>query len=485
MPRTGDVSTRKANGRSIDSVPFVDYEAALDFLNSHINFERVMAGNMDQDSFKLDRIGAMLDALGKPHLAVPVVHIAGSKGKGSTCLMLESCLRSSGYTTGLYTSPHLVDERERVRINGNLIEKSAFSSALAQCRDAAASVSLTHGQATYFELLTALSFVVFAQEAVDIVILETGLGGLLDCTNVVQPIVVGLTSIQLEHTSVLGKTLDEIARQKAGIMKPGVPALSVPQPEEVSDAFKECAKETGCVLSTLGQEIHYSCRFQSSTTRRAHPKVCVGRGMGCFEHMSVPLLGEHQGANCGLALAIVCELRKHGFDLPEQQIIAGLQQTPCNGRLEQINDRPRVMVDGAHTPESVMQTLRAAAQQVEFDSMVVVFGCSSDKLIDPMLENLQARADKVIFTKASNSPRAVDPHDLADRYSSISNKACESYESPIEAVRAGGKSLGANDLLLVLGSFYLAGEIKSLFESKKSAANSASVSDSASSKKNN
>jgi dihydrofolate synthase/folylpolyglutamate synthase len=445
----------------------VNHQAALDYLNSSQNFEQIHTHKIQPGSFKLERMRALVEALGNPQLAVPVIHIAGSKGKGSTCSMLESCFRSCGYTTGLYTSPHLVDERERVCINGSMVEKSQFDEALSKCRDAAAQISDQHGPATYFELMTALAFVVFSQEAVDIVILETGLGGRLDCTNVASPVVVGLTEIQLEHTAVLGETLTAIAGEKAGIMKPGIQAISVPQPDEVIEVFQARAESVGCEFSVLGKEVLYSCRFQSATARGPHSKVCVGQGQGCFEHMSVPLLGEHQGANCGLALAIILALRDHGFDLPERQIIAGLERTQRYGRLEQINERPRVFIDGAHTPESVKETLKAVAQQVQFDSLVVVFGCSSDKQIRGMLEGLMTRADKVVFTQSMTNVRAKNPDELVSMYTEMSNKSCESYSTPTEAIRSAGKSLGSNDLLLVLGSFYLAGDVKSLFEAKK------------------
>lgn len=474
MARRGLTKNTKASNTNDSFVegPFVNYDAAMDFLNSRINFERIHSAKIPQEPFKLDRMQALVKQLGDPHLAVPVVHIAGSKGKGSTCAMLESCLRSSGYTTGLFTSPHLVDERERVRINGVMIGKDEFGSALSTVKDAALAIAQEHGNATYFELLTAVAFVIFAQQAVDMVILETGLGGRLDCTNVAEPVVVGLTSIQLEHTEVLGETLPEIAFEKAGIMNPGVHAITVPQSEEVIEVFRNRAEEINAPLCVLGEDMLFSCRFQSATTRGPHPKVCIGTGESCFEHLSVPLIGEHQGMNCGLALAIILKLREHGFDLPEQQVIAGLEHTPRDGRLEQVNAQPKVYIDGAHTPDSIRETLKGIAQQVTFDSLAVVFGCASDKRIDEMLEELQSHADKVVFTRTSNNNRAVDPAELAARYTELTKKSCEAYQTPTEAIRAAGKSMGSNDLLLILGSFYLAGEVKSLFAAKAASSGS-------------
>lgn len=438
---------------------FVDHDAALAFLNAHANFERARRG-VKQEPFKLDRIRAIMDALGNPQNTYPVVHIAGSKGKGSTCLMLESILRSCGYTPGLYTSPHLVDERERILIGGSMISHDLFRSCMGEVKSAAESVVKAHGKATYFEIMTALMFLSCAHAAVDIAILETGLGGRLDCTNIVNPAVVGLTNIQLEHTDVLGDTLEQIAREKAGIMKPGSVAYSVPQDENVIGVFRERASEIGCELRVLGEDILYSCRFQSSTTRGPHPRVCVGDGEGSFEHLSVPMLGEHQAPNCGLALAITIELRKNGFDLPERRVIAGLEATPRIGRLELIHERPMVMVDGAHTPSSIEHTLRAAGQQLEYDSLVVIFGCASDKDIDSMLDELGKGADKVVFTKSAHNPRAADPRELCERYRERSPKMCEYRDDIDSAISAAAAAVSGSDLILATGSFYVAGEVK-------------------------
>ncbi len=439
--------------------PFVDHDAVLAYLNSRANFERMRRG-VKQEPFKLDRIRAIMAALGNPQNTYPVVHIAGSKGKGSTCMMLESILRACGYTPGLFTSPHLVDERERVIINGAMITHDLFRSCMGDVKAAAESVAKAHGDASYFEIMTALMLLACARAAVDIAILETGLGGRLDCTNIVDPAVVGLTSIQLEHTDILGDTLELIAAEKAGIMKPGAVAYTVPQDEKVLDVFRARAKEVGCTLRVLSTDILYSCRFQSSTTRGPHPRVCVGDGEGAFEHLSVPMLGEHQAPNCGLALAIALQLREQGFDLPERRVIAGLESTPRAGRLELIHERPMVMVDGAHTPTSIKETLRAAGQQLEYDSLVVIFGCASDKDIDGMLAELGKGADKIVFTRSAHNPRAADPKELCERYRELTPKMCEYRDDIDGAITAAAAAVTGADLILATGSFYIAGEVK-------------------------
>jgi len=448
---------------------FTDHDAALAFLNSRINYERARPGaNGGEREFKLDRMHALMKALGDPHLQIPTVHIAGSKGKGSVCLMLASCLQACGYTTGLFTSPHLIDERERICLSGSPVREPVFDRALAVCRDAAARVEDDHGPVTYFEMLTAAAFVVFAEEAVDVAILETGLGGRLDSTNVVQPAVVGLTAIHLEHTEVLGDTVEQIAGEKAGIMKPAVPAIVVPQDDSVLAVFREKAAEVGATLKVLGEELSYSYRFQATASRGPHPRVCVGDLPKGYEHLSVPLYGQHQAANCGLALAILLELAELGFDLPEPRVTAGLEQTVLDGRLEQVFGSPRVVIDGAHTPESIQETLRAAGAHLEYDSLVVIFGCNRDKRVGEMLEMLERGADKVIFTRASTTPRAVPPEDLHAMYVEKGFGGMVQHEPTVkDAINNAARAVGAHDLILVLGSFYLAGEAKALLSARR------------------
>lgn len=470
--RRSDSPSQSRNKRSKreERGAFVNHKAAVDFLNGRINVERVRPDMVDSEVWKLDRMRALLSQLGDPHIGLEIVHIAGSKGKGSVCNMLECTLESCGYTTGIFTSPHLIDVRERVRISGELIEEAMFDRALEQSRDAAQVIEEEHGKATYFELLTALSLLVFAQQAVDLVVLETGIGGRLDCTNVVSPRVCGLTSIHLEHTQILGDSLESIAAEKAGIMKPGTVTISTPQEEEVICVFQEHAQASQSTLKVLGDEVSYSRRFQSGVGRGPHARVCVGDDSDGFEHMSVPLLGMHHADNCGLALAIIIELRRHGFDLPERMITAGLEQINRQGRLEQIFDKPRIFIDGAHTPESIRETLRAVGAHFNYDSLIVIFGCAVDKDIDRMLAELDRGADKVLFTQTQSNPRATQPDELLERFSGhIDGKAmAESKASVKEAINDAARAVVGNDLILILGSFYIAGEAKALIEERKS-----------------
>ncbi len=457
----------RKRARSRSGGTFVNHEAAMEFLNSTINIERVRPDKVSSEVWKLDRMRALMSALGDPQDALEIVHIAGSKGKGSTCNMLEGMLQGCGYTTGVFTSPHLVDVRERVRISGVPITEQAFDDALAECRGAASEIESEHGKATYFEILTALALLVFAQQAVDIVILETGLGGRLDCTNIVNPCIVGLTQIQLEHTQILGDTIEKIATEKAGIIKPGCVAISVPQDESVLNIYRAKADELGAPLRVLGQDIIYTQRFQSGIQSGPSGLICVGEEEIGFEHVMVPLMGMHQAPNCGLALAIIIHLRELGFDLPERGVIAGLAQIERRGRLEQLMERPRIFIDGAHTPDSVRSAIHAVAAHLDYDSLIVVFGCASDKDIPGMIDALATGADKVIFTRAAANPRAMDPEELRAACLGANAVMCESAPSVRDAINAAASVCDhGQDLILITGSFYVVGEAKHLIESK-------------------
>jgi dihydrofolate synthase/folylpolyglutamate synthase len=463
---TGTNPTRK-RPRPRSSGPFVNHDAAIEFLNSSINIERIRPEKVSSDVWKLDRMHALMGALGNPQESLEIVHIAGSKGKGSTCNMLEGMLQGCGYTTGVFTSPHLIDVRERVRVGGMPITEQAFDDALAECRTAASEIEKEHGKATYFEMLTALALLVFAKQAVDIVVLETGLGGRLDCTNIVKPRVVGLTEIQLEHTQILGNTTEKIAGEKAGIIKPGCVAITVPQEDTVIDVFRSKAEEAGVTLQVLADDVIYTQRFQSGVQSGPSGLICVGDEDTGFEHVAVPLMGMHQAGNCALALAVVIELRRLGHELPERGVLAGLNQIEHRGRLERVMERPRIYIDGAHTPESIRSAIQAVAAHLDYDSLIVVFGCASDKDTDGMIEALSTGADKVIFTRAAANPRAMDPDDLRAACLGANAVMCESAPSVKDAINAAASVCDhGQDLILVTGSFYVVGEAKHLIESK-------------------
>jgi dihydrofolate synthase/folylpolyglutamate synthase len=453
-------SKREARPASRTLRPLRTKDQAVAYLLDRTNFERIPQRRIRREDFKLDRMHALLAALGDPHRGFRSVHVAGSKGKGSVCEMLTSALGACGYAVGLYTSPHLVDFNERIRVCDRAISDDDFVDMTNRVREGESTLGPAWGQTTFFELMTAMAFCYFVRQAVDVAVIEVGLGGRLDCTNVVTPVACGLASIQLEHTDILGSTIEEVAAEKAGIIKPGVPVVTVRQDEAVMEAFRRRAEAVGAPLIVLGEDIEYSWRFEADTSLGPHARVCVTSPRIAYEHIAVPLKGEHQAANCGLALALLDQLVGQGFAAPEREVAEGLARTPAAGRLELAWASPRILLDTAHTPDSVSCLVRAIGAHLRFDSLVAIFGCSSDKAVDAMLLEVARGADKVIFTKVSDNPRAMDPEELARRFRETTGTMCQTEANLTNAINTAVRAVGRDDLILVTGSCYLVGEAK-------------------------
>jgi len=472
-PRSAKEAVKAAHGRPPKPRPtlapktFDGYEGAVKYLTDRVNIERMRPERVDPAILRLDRMEQILERLDNPHHGVKFVHVAGSKGKGSTCEMIASCLAACGYTTGLYTSPHMVDLRERIRINQEMIGHANFAKYVGSAAAAAEDALKKTEAATFFELTTAAALKYFADQAVDIAVMEVGLGGRLDSTNVVTPEVCAITAIQLEHTQILGDTLEKIAREKAGIIKPRVPVVTVPQQTPaVLDVFRAAAAAVDSPFSVLGEGIDFSFRFCATPELGPHIRVCLTSPRSEFEHFPVPLKGEHQAFNCGLALAVLDTLRARGFTIPERKVADGLARTPAIGRMEMVGQQPRVIVDGAHNPESVRELVKAIGAHVKCESMVVIFGCNADKNVPGMLAEIARGADKIIFTRAAGTPRAMDPRELHRKFVEISPKFSQSAPTLRDALDIAKRAVSREDLICVTGSFYLAGEAKKLLIEK-------------------
>lgn len=447
---------------------FSGYPGALKYLNQCVNLEKLRPEAIDPDAFKLDRMRAILSALDNPHKAIRCVHIAGSKGKGSTTEMIASCLAECGYAVGVFTSPHLIDVRERIRIGRQQIAQADFTRIMLKLSSITEQIEAQYGPISYFEHLTAMALAYFRDQAVDLAVIECGLGGRLDSTNVVIPEVCAITQIQLEHTEILGETLEEIAAEKAGIFKQGIPAITVPQNQAVQDVLHEQAVEAGTRLLVLGEDMEFSKRFEADKTLGPHTRVCMTTALSEYEHLAVPLPGAHQAENCGLALAVLDRLRERGYETPEIKVASGLEKTHCHGRMEIFGAKPRILLDGAHTPDSLYALVSAIGSHIRYDSMVVIFGCAGDKKINDMLAAMARGADKIIFTRAKNTPRAADPLDLQKCFSKISPKMTQVARDIVHAFELAGSAVSRDDLVCVTGSFYLVGEARSeLLERKK------------------
>ncbi len=452
--------TTSRGARTTPASPAVDittYPNAVKFLYDRVDFERARAIGLDTKAMRLDRTTQIMSALGNPQNGFKSVHVAGTVGKGSTVAMIASMLRAAGYTVGEYTSPHLIDVRERIVINGKPIGRAEFTDAV---REVAAATATLPFQPTFFEFMTAVAFKHFLDQAVDLAVIEVGLGGRLDCTNVITPEVSVITTIDFDHMHILGKTLPEIAREKAGIFKPGVPALSVEQAPEVEEALRAVATEVGCPLSFVNKEIEFSFRFGASAGRGPEMRVCLFSPTTRFEHVPVPLPGEHQAQNCGVSLAAIDALKSRAFNLPDAEVLRGLTTTKVPGRMELIWDRPRILVDGAHNPAALQTLVRTIGAYVPYDSLVMIFGCCDDKDVPAMLDRLALGGDKVIFTRARKNPRAADPEELSRIFNERSGKMSQVASDIGEALNLAARAVGRGDLICVTGSFYLVGDAK-------------------------
>ncbi|MDH7598517.1 MAG: folylpolyglutamate synthase/dihydrofolate synthase family protein [Sedimentisphaerales bacterium] len=460
--KTNKLTVRKSTrgvGKVQPAKPFASYQEAIKYLYTKTDYERQVFLRYNVSTFDLDRMRALLDMLGNPHTKLSAVHIAGTKGKGSTATMLAKMLEANGLKVGLYTSPHLVHLHERITINSQMISEEQMLGLLQRVYGPVERLTQKGQAPTFFEILTALAFMYFVDSQVDIAVIETGLGGRLDSTNVISPKVIGITNISIDHQHQLGHTLEAIAKEKAGVFKPGVPIITVDQDPVVMKVLRAQAAAVKAPLLVTGQDIDFSYRFETSREHGPHMRVCLTTPTSKFEHLRVPLHGQHQAINCGLALALLDCLKGCGYQIDTDKAVQGLEQVVLPGRMEMICDDPRVMIDGAHNAASIRAVIHAVGQNVPYDSMIVIFGCNSDKDIDGMLRELQYGADKVIFTR-SNSPRAADPEELAERFSEISHKMCQTAPSLPEALQLARSAIGREDLILITGSFYLIGQAK-------------------------
>jgi dihydrofolate synthase/folylpolyglutamate synthase len=473
MPKTVKVTRKKRTKKGPSKVAkvrsrkaFRSYKEAIRYLFTKTDYEKESRLSYNITTFNLSRMEKLLSLLGDPHKKVQTVHIAGTKGKGSTATMLARMLEANGYKVGLYTSPHVVNLHERITINSKLITESEMLALLNRVHGPIEKMPEKNSP-TFFEIMTALALIHFVDANIDIAVIETGLGGRLDSTNVINPKVVGITSLSIDHQHLLGRTIDSIAKEKAGIFKRGVPAVTVQQEPAAMRVLKSAATSIKAPLSITGSDIDFSYRFETSREHGPHTRVCLTTPTSKFEHLRVPLYGSHQAINCGLALAMLDKLKGSGFEIDSERAMEGLKRVSLAGRMEMISYDPRIMIDAAHNAASVKALMHAIGQNIPYDSMVVIFGCNNDKDVEGMLRELQFGADKVIFTR-SNSGKAMWPQDLAEMYTEICGKMCQSAVGLQEALRLANSAIGRGDLICITGSFYLIGQAKARFQDKQS-----------------
>jgi dihydrofolate synthase/folylpolyglutamate synthase len=404
---------------------FASFAAVERFLNATTDYER-QAARYDRSTYDLDRMRRLVEALGRPDRAFRSLHVAGTKGKGSVCHMAEAMLREAGYRTGLYTSPHLVHMRERIRLDGVPVSERELVRAMNRMERA-----LRRLRPTYFEILTAAAFVVFAAHRVGYAVIEVGLGGRLDATNVITPVACAITTIGYDHQDKLGRTLGEIAREKAGILKPGIPSVSSPQRPA---AMREILRKSRPLVP----------RIQVFGAGRVIKFMAEGIG-----RCTLPAPGVHQAVNAGTAIALV---RASGADVTPAALRRALARVRLPGRIEVVGRRPWVVVDCAHNPLSARALADGIRRWPPGRRTILVFGASADKDVRGMMRALGG-ADLAVFTRAA-SPRAADPRALARLWGRPALVA-GTVAGALETARALARP---DDRVVVAGSFYVAGE---------------------------
>lgn len=432
----------------------MDYLESIAYLHSLTDYEVKRVRRYTPEAFSLSRIERLLDALGNPHRRFQSVHIAGTKGKGSTAAMVESCLRAAGYRTGLYTSPHLHTFRERIRVAGDEIERDEVVALVEELRP----LVDRRPDLTTFEVITAMGFLYFARSDVELAVVEVGLGGRLDATNVLRPEVAVITSISLDHTYLLGDTLGEIAREKGGIIKPGIPTVSAPQRAEAIQAIEAISRSRDARLIEIRRDWDFDAgpadqQGQTFTVRRV-----TDGGSPLDGEYWIPLLGRHQLENAATAVATLNLLREAGLDVPVQAVEKGLREVQWPGRLEILSQDPLVVVDCAHNPYSA-RTLRQALEEWFPDrGWVMIYGASADKDIAGMLEALLPISDYTIVTRADH-PRAMAPIELADIVADVGGGA----EVSLNVRKSLDRALAMMDPdngLLATGSIFLVADLR-------------------------
>jgi dihydrofolate synthase/folylpolyglutamate synthase len=431
----------------------MDYQAAVDYILSFTDYEKLPGSAYTAANFDLRRMDMLLASVGNPHQAAPAVHVAGTKGKGSTVAMIASVLSASGYRTAMFTSPHLHTIRERITIDGQMIAETEFASLVDRLEPEVERVNhcAQFGLLTTFEILTALAFLYFREKAVDYQVLEVGLGGRLDATNVVKPEVCVITTIGFDHTEILGNTLSRIATEKAGIIKPGCLAVSSPQPVPASRVISRTCRKLRVPLIRVGHEVTWS--KERADLRGQNFSV---KGQAGHYQLWIPLLGDHQLENAATAVAALEALASRGSEVSPESLKQGLAQVIWPARFQILGRQPFLIVDGAHNSESARRLRQSVELYFPQHRVILVLGTSNDKDIKAIVSELAPLCQQVIVTRARH-PRAADTKLLADQFAQYGLKA-EITENVAQAMSRAKQLATDNNLILVTGSLFIAAE---------------------------
>lgn len=433
----------------------LSYREALTYILARADFERDRGTPYGQRDWRLARVEELLAQLGDPHRAYPSVHIAGTKGKGSTTAMVAAILQAAGYRVGMYTSPHLHTFRERIRLDGEPIAEAELVALVEKIRP----LMDARPQVSVFELITALAMWHFARQQVEIGVFEVGLGGRLDATNVLHPLVSLITSISIDHIGVLGTTLAQIAREKAGIIKAGVPVVSSPQRPSAMRVIRATAREREAPLVVGRHDWRWRDLGPSDGGQRLAIYRAGSHRAPEYPDLWLPLLGKFQLENACTAVAGIQALREQGIEIGDEAVRQGLRQVRWPGRLQVLSRDPLVVVDGAHNPYSISQMLASLPAYLDYMRIQLVFGAGHAHRPGALLELLLPQADKA-YVAAAHHPKSASPEMLRDLGQELGYavEICPSIEA---ALGMALEQAGPHDLVLATGSLFVVAEAMS------------------------
>jgi dihydrofolate synthase/folylpolyglutamate synthase len=423
------------------------YNHALDYLYSFVDYSLKHASELATADFNLDRMFALMRELRDPQTGYSIVHVAGTKGKGSTSALCASVLTAAGYKTGLYTSPHLLDYCERIQVDGASILHAELAALVDDIKPAVSSIPYL----TTFEITTALAFLYFSRQQVDAAVIEVGLGGRLDATNVVNPLVSVITSISYDHMLVLGDTLEKIAFEKAGIIKPGVPVVSAPQAREALDVLERVCRARGSPLTLVGREV----AFEPLSHSLDGQSFSIGEAGAPYNEMWLPLLGRHQARNAATAFVA---LRRSALDVSDEAIRQGFASVRWPARFEIVRRDPPVIFDSAHNQDSFANLRETIDLTFPELPVILILGASEDKNLPGMLAELRPKIRLLLITRADH-PRALHPSQISE----LADQLDIPHETvaPVAAALDRALELSRKDGSIVLsaGSMFVTAEV--------------------------
>ena len=426
------------------------YQEAMKYITEVGNFG---------SNYGLERTYKLLELLDNPQDKLKIIHVAGTNGKGSTTAMITSMLKGCGYKVGMYTSPFLEEFEERIQINGENIPKEKLAQLITKIKYAVDKViEEGYNHPTEFEIITVLMFLYFATEEVDFAVVEVGLGGRLDSTNVITPILSVITSISFDHTNLLGNTLEEIAAEKAGIIKSCIPTVIYPQEEVAEIVISSKCQELDSKLYKINKEDAKLINIIKEDKIYQQVKVKLDDEYD----VKLPLLGEHQILNLAVALKALEVIKDKAPKLNMESIVKSIATVRWNGRLEIMSNSPYVVIDGAHNIQGITQLNKNINKYFEYKDMYLILGILADKDVEHMVNVITPKAKKV-FTVTPNSMRAETAEELMNEVKKY-NESCEAYNDYKNAFEDALKLCKKDDLLLISGSLYMIGEMRGIIK---------------------